>query len=105
LAEGGFPEAQGLDAPLRVTLLQGYVETVHFRDVIERYRVSQVAALRWLTRQFLKNAASLFSVHKFAQDLKSQGEGVGKDTLHAMVGHLEDAFLIRTVPLAEMIQT
>jgi predicted AAA+ superfamily ATPase len=84
----------------RLPLLQGYVDTVLFRDVVERYRVSQVAALRWLTRQFLKNAASRFSVHKFAQDLKSQGAGVGKDTLHAMVGHLEDAFLIRSVTLA-----
>ncbi len=100
LAEGGFPEAQGLSPQVRVNLLQGYVDTVLFRDVVERYQVSQVAALRWLTRQFLKNAASLFSVHKFAQDLKSQGEGVGKDTLHAMVGQLEDAFLVRTVALA-----
>ena len=100
LAEGGFPEAQGLSPQVRVNLLQGYVDTVLFRDVVERYHVSQVAALRWLTRQFLKNAASLFSVHKFAQDLKSQGEGVGKDTLHAMVGQLEDAFLVRTVALA-----
>lgn len=100
LAEGGFPEAQGLNLQTRVNLLQGYVDTVLFRDVVERYRVSQVAALRWLTRQFLKNAASLFSVHKFARDLKSQGEGVGKDTLHAMVAQLEDAFLIRSVALA-----
>jgi predicted AAA+ superfamily ATPase len=100
LAEGGFPEAQGLGPQTRVNLLQGYVDTVLFRDVVERYQVSQVAALRWLTRQFLKNAASLFSVHKFAQDLKSQGKGVGKDTLHAMVAQLEDAFLIRSVALA-----
>ncbi len=100
LAEGGFPEAQGLAESVRVKLLQGYVDTVLFRDVVERFHVSQVAALRWLSRQFLKNAASLFSVHKFAQDLKSQGEGVGKDNLHAMVAHLEDAFLIRSVAVA-----
>ena len=100
LDEGGFPEAQGLAATVRVNLLQGYVNTVLFRDLVERHHVSQVAALRWLTRQFLKNAASLFSVHKFARDMKSLGEGVGKDTLHAMVAQLEDAFLIRTVALA-----
>ena len=50
LAEGGFHEAQGLDAPLRIELLQGYVNTVLFRDIVERYGVSQVAALRWLVR-------------------------------------------------------
>lgn len=42
LAGGGFPEAQGLDAAVRIELLQGYVDTVLFRDVVERHHVSQV---------------------------------------------------------------
>jgi len=46
LVEGGFPEAQGLARGLRVELLQGYVDTVLFRDVRERHGVSQVSALR-----------------------------------------------------------
>ena len=100
LAVGGFPEAQGLAAGLRVELLQGYVDTVLFRDVVERRGVTQVAALRWLTRQCLKNPAGSFSVHRLHQDLRAQGLGVAKDALHAMVGHLEDAFLLRCVPLA-----
>jgi len=100
LAVGGFPEAQGLDGGLRVDLLQGYVDTVLFRDIVERRRITQVAALRWLTRQCLKNPAGSFSVHRLHQDLKAQGLGVAKDALHAMVGHLEDAFLLRSVPLA-----
>lgn len=99
LAVGGFPEAQGLAAGLRVDLLQGYVDTVLFRDVVERRGVTQVAALRWLTRQCLKNPTGSFSVHRLHQDLKAQGLGVAKDALHAMVGHLEDAFLLRCVPL------
>jgi len=100
LAVGGFPEAQGLDVGLRVDLLQGYVDTLLFRDIVERRGITQVAALRWLTRQCLKNPAGSFSVHRLHQDLKAQGLGVAKDALHAMVGHLEDAFLLRRVPLA-----
>ena len=100
LAEGGFPEAQGLDAAVRIELLQGYVDTVLFRDVVERYAVSQVAALRWLVRQCLRNPASSFSAHRLHQDLKAQGLGVAKDAVHAMIGHLMDAFLISAVPLA-----
>lgn len=46
LREGGFPEAQGLPAGLRVELLQGYVDAVLFRDVVERHGVTQVAAGR-----------------------------------------------------------
>ncbi|MEX2145894.1 MAG: hypothetical protein WED01_02650 [Candidatus Rokuibacteriota bacterium] len=35
LLEGGFPEAQGVPAALRIELLQSYVDTVHFRDVVD----------------------------------------------------------------------
>ena len=100
LASGGFPEVQGLTTALRVELLQGYVDTVLFRDVVERYGVSQVAALRWLARQCLRNPAGSFSAHRFHQDLKSQGHGVAKDLVHAMIGYLEDAFLVSMLPIA-----
>jgi predicted AAA+ superfamily ATPase len=100
LAEGGFPEAQGLTQALRVQLLQGYVDTVLFRDIVERYGISQVAALRWLIRQCLRNPAGSFSAHRLYHDLKSQGHGVAKDAVHAMVAHLLDAFLISAVPIA-----
>lgn len=100
LREGGFPEVQGLSLSLRIELLQGYVDTVLFRDVVERYGVSQVAALRRLVRQCLRNPAGSFSVHRLHQDLKAQGHGVAKDAVHAMLGHLLDAFLLSAVPLA-----
>ncbi|MBM4047508.1 MAG: ATP-binding protein [Planctomycetes bacterium] len=100
LVEGGFPEAQGLTAELRTELLQGYVTTLLLRDVVERYGITQVAALRWLVRQCLRNPAGSFSVHRFSLDLRSQGLGIAKDALHALLGHLEDAFLVHAVPLS-----
>lgn len=100
LVEGGFPEVQALAPALRVELLQGYVDTVLFRDVVERHGISQVAALRWLTRQCLRNPAGAFSVHRLHRDLKSQGHGVAKDAVHTMLGHLIDAFLVSAVPVA-----
>jgi len=100
LIEGGFPEVQGLSTSLRIALLQSYVDTVLFRDVVERYGISQVAALRWLVRQCLRNPAGSFSVHRLHQDLKSQGHGVAKETVHALLDHLLDAFLVSSVPLA-----
>ncbi|MPZ46370.1 MAG: AAA family ATPase [Betaproteobacteria bacterium] len=77
LAEGGFPEAQGLAPRLRVELLQGYVDTVLFRDVVERYGISQVNALRWVVRHCLRNPAGSMSVHRLFQDLKAQGHAAG----------------------------
>jgi predicted AAA+ superfamily ATPase len=81
-------------------LLQGYVDTVLFRDVVERYGVSHTAALRWLVRQCLRNPAGSFSAHRLYQDLRAQGHGVAKDAVHAMLGYLLDSFLLSAVPLA-----
>ena len=100
LTQGGFPEAQGLETRERLELLKGYVDATMLRDVVERHAVSQPIALRWMVRHLLANAAGSFSVHKFHADLRSQGFAVAKDTLHAFVAHLEDAFLIRTVSIA-----
>jgi predicted AAA+ superfamily ATPase len=100
LRVGGFPEAQGLGARDRQQLLQAYVDVVLLRDIIERHAVSHPLALRWLVRQLLGNPAGAFSVHKFYGDLKSQGIAVAKGTLHAYLGHLEDAFLVRVLALA-----
>lgn len=100
LATGGFPEAQGLTPALRIELLQGYVDTVLFRDVVERHQVSQVAALRWLVRHCLRNPAGAFSVHRLHQDLRSQGHSIGKDTVYALMSYLTDAFLLAELPLA-----
>ena len=56
-------------------------------------------ALRWLQRHLLSSPAAPFSVQKFFDSLKSQGIPVSKDTVHAYLAHLEDAFLVRTVSL------
>ena len=105
LVIGGFPEAQGsgkrpLDRATRLALLQGYVDTVLFRDVIERHAVSQVAALRWIIRHALRNLCGSFSVSKLYADLRSQGHTVAKDTVHTLLDHLIDAFVIAAVPVA-----
>ncbi len=100
LTVGGFPEAQGLTPRDRIPLLQSYVDAVIFRDVIERHGVTNVVALRRLTRQLLGAAAGMFSVHRFLGDLRSQGVAVAKDTLHALLTYLEDAFLVWLVPVA-----
>jgi predicted AAA+ superfamily ATPase len=105
LVHGGFPEAQGtgkrtLNRADRIALLQGYVDTVLFRDIVERHEVSQVAALRWIIRHALRNPCSTFSATRLHADLRSQGHQVAKDTVHAMLDHLTDAFLISAVPVA-----
>lgn len=98
---GGFPEASRMTSEReRVTLLQGYVDSVLFRDIVERHGIGNVAALRAFVRQLLRQAATLFSVSKVYADFRSRGIGVSKETLLTLLAHLEDAFLVFTLPVA-----
>lgn len=104
LTVGGFPEAQGLDAPTRLQLLRDYVDVALLRDVVERHRVTNVVGLRWLVRHLLGQPAAMFSVEKFYATLRSQGIAISKDTVHQLLGFLEDCFLIRTVRVEAVSQ-
>lgn len=100
LVEGGFPEAQGLAPAPRIALLQGYVDTVMLRDIVERHSFTQVAAVRWVIRHCLRNPAGAFSVHRLYSDLQSQGLGMARDQVHAILDSLTDAFLLSEVRMA-----
>ncbi|MFQ5506110.1 MAG: ATP-binding protein [Planctomycetota bacterium] len=95
LTTGGFPEAQGLEIGDRFRLLGDYVDLAILRDVVERHGVSNVVSLRAMVRHLLGNPGGLFSVEKFHRTLKSQGLAVARDTLHHLLGFLEDCFLVR----------
>jgi len=96
LERGGFPEVQGLAPADRLELLSQYVDVVMLRDVMERHGASNLAGLRWLVRHLLGNPGGRFSVEKFYAGLKSQGIAIARDTVHQLVCHLEDCFLVRT---------
>jgi len=96
LDAGGFPEAQSVPVADRHELLRQYVDVAVLRDVMERHQVSNVTGLHWLVRHLLGNAGGLFSVEKFHARLKSLGIAIARDTLHALLGYVEDCFLVRT---------
>ncbi|HLF66016.1 MAG TPA: ATP-binding protein [Gammaproteobacteria bacterium] len=99
LNSGGFPGVQHLNAFERLETLQGYVETVILRDIVERHHVTNITLLRYLIKSLLKNFAAPFSAHKFYQDTKSQGYKIAKDTIYNYVNYIEEAYLIFTVPI------
>jgi len=78
-------------------MLMNYVDVAMLRDVMERHGVTNLTGLRWLVRHLLGNAGGLFSVEKFHAALKSQGVAIARDTVHDLLAHLEDCFLVRTV--------
>jgi predicted AAA+ superfamily ATPase len=98
---GGFPEASRADLrPRHVELLQGYVESVLFRDVAERHGIQNLVALRAFVRQLVRQPARTLSISKLHADFRSRGISASKASLLAFLAHLEDAFLVFTVPVA-----
>jgi len=99
LITGGFPEIQEVAPDYKYRILQEYVDIVILRDVIERYQIGNIIPLRMLVRHLLSSPATLFSINKFYNDLKSQGVSCGKNTLHEYFEYLTDAYLIYPVSI------
>ncbi len=97
-AKGGFPAVQHMEIHDWRSTLQGYVDTVAIKDIIERHKISNTAVLKYLIKTLLINVASPFSVNKFYNDIKSQGFKVGRETIHNYIDFLVDTFLIFKIP-------
>jgi predicted AAA+ superfamily ATPase len=96
---GGFPEVQEMNAHLSTEILQGYIDSVLLKDVIERHRVSNVIALKHLVRHIMNAAGGKFSVNKFYNTMKSMSVKCTKNSLYEYLDHLIDAFLFYRVPI------
>lgn len=96
---GGFPECQKLELSVRENVLRDYVDAVIFRDVVERYHVSNTLALRHLVKATLNTVGQKFSVTKFSATLSSMGIKSTRSELFAFLDYLTDAFLLFKVPV------
>lgn len=99
LISGGFPEGLFLSKELHSALLQNYVNTVVFRDVVERHQVKNVHVVKLFLMHCLHQLAAPLSVNKTFNRFKSQGLTVGKNSLYDYLGYFEDAYAIFCVPI------
>lgn len=101
LQYGGFPEIVSLktDDEIHRELLQSYIESVIYRDIIERYKVTNVEVLKRLLIYCLQNSASLLSINKTFNILKSQGFSISKNSLYDFMTYFEDTYCIFSTSL------
>ena len=79
-------------------LLQGYIDSVIYRDIIDRYKIKNPHIIKNLLISCLKSSTKLFSVHKTFNDLKSQGYAVSKNSLYKFMDYFEDAYCVFSLP-------
>ena len=105
LRYGGFPEAVSIDRRFHRELLQSYIDSVVYRDIVERHKVSNSHVVRELIQYGLQNPAALISVNKIYHRFKSEGQMVSKNSLYDFIRYLEDAYCLFTVPLYTFSKT
>ncbi len=95
---GGFPEIITQKELLKSKILQEYFNVMLFKDLIERYQISQPAVLKYFCKRAVGNSGGEFSVNKLYKELKSQGYKIGKDTLYLYQNYIEAIYLVRFIP-------
>lgn len=79
---GGYPELVGMEQRFKAQVLQEYFNVMFYRDLVERYNVSDPALFKYLLKRLISSFTKDFSVNKLYNDLKSRGFSVGKDSLY-----------------------
>ena len=99
LISGGFPETIGQESTIQKRILSDYVNLIVYKDIIERYNISNTVLLKHLIKYAFVNIATSVSITKLYNDFKSNGFKLGKETLFDYFGYLEDAYALFSVPI------
>lgn len=94
LEEGGYPETIGQTASTRAKILKAYLDVMIYRDLIERYNITNHNALKQYIKKMLANTAREASIHKTYQEMKSQGYKISKDHLYNYQDWCEEIYLL-----------
>ncbi len=89
---GGFPELIDLDDTLKIKKLQDNFNTIIYRDLVERYDISNSLVLKFFLKRILSQATKPFSVNRIWNDLRSVGYRIGNNTLYEYADHIQASF-------------
>jgi len=98
LSDGGFPELIFMDNEIKDRVLQEYFNVMIFRDLIERYEITQTAILKYFCKRVIGNSSKEFSVNKIYNEIKSQGYKISKDTIYQFQDYVESIYLAFFLP-------
>ncbi|MEO8230802.1 MAG: ATP-binding protein, partial [Ignavibacteriota bacterium] len=94
LTTGGFPEVVHYDDEFRAKTLQSYLDVMIFRDIIERYDISNPIALKYIIKKSISNVSNYLSINKLYNELKSTGIKVSKDSIYLFLNYIQDCYLL-----------
>jgi predicted AAA+ superfamily ATPase len=90
---GGFPELLKYEPTLKISILQEYFNVMFYRDLVERFDVSNVSLLKFFIKRLMSCATKEFSINKIYNELKSSGYKISKDSLYNFADNCEAIYL------------
>ena len=99
LFQGGFPELIYENKDKHKLILQEYVDLIIYKDLIERYGITNRNLVKLLVKYCYVNISTPLSQNKLFNDLKSQGISLSKNTLYEYIDYLREVYAIFTIPL------
>jgi len=96
--EGGYPEVV-LESSrvMKDKLLQGYFNAMIFRDMIDRYKLSNPERVKYVIKRLMAGMTKPASVNAIYNDMRSQGRKVTKDDLYDIAEKACSIFLLYRV--------
>lgn len=82
LQEGGYPEVILMPDQLKTPTLQEYFDVMIYRDLIERYKFSNLHVIKYLLKRIASITCSYLSLNKIYNELRSQGYKLDKNLLY-----------------------
>ncbi len=97
LKDGGFPEILFLDEAYKNQTLQEYFNVLLYKDLAERYHITNTVALKFFLKRIIASASKQISINKIYNELKSSGIKIGKNTLYDFLDYVQNIYLALTL--------
>ncbi len=97
LTYGGFPEIIFFPDKLKIKTLQEYFNVMILRDVAERYKINNLALLKFFIKRMFETITKPLSVSKIHNDLKSQGYKISRNDLYEYADNVYSAYLTKFI--------
>jgi predicted AAA+ superfamily ATPase len=93
LKEGGFPEIIFLKNEYKNRTLQEYFNVLLYRDLVERYGITNTIALKFFLKRVISSTTKQISINKIYNELKSANIKIGKNTLYNFLEYAQNVYL------------
>ncbi len=93
LKAGSFPETLFLEQKYINQTLQEYFNVMIYKDLIERYDIKNVVALKFFIKRIIASSTKQISINKIYNELKSNGIKIGKNTLYDFLDFVQNIYL------------